>query len=291
MSKSNKSNKQQSSDTKSKSNLLWNLVIAAAVFTMILAGCALVKSLWEYHEGSREYDTLAQAVKKGAGVQNGSDTDGAEEEKRTEEGANSSTDAAEENASSLQPIVTPFQEIDFAYLQKQNPDTVGWLEIPGTVIDYPIMQGEDNAYYLTHTFSRKENKAGSIFAEGINHADLQDAHTIIYGHNMKNGSMFGTLKRYRDGKYLKIHPYIYLYTPEHTYKYEIFSCYEVAQDSPVYTVWYEGDEAFGDFVKQLQKSSIHNTDVSVSGEDKIITLSTCVSIETNRFVVHARRIK
>ncbi len=291
-----KVNGQKAAGRQKKSNVIWNLVMTAAVFVMIFSGGAIVKSLWEYHEGSKEYDILKQAVKKersdtesGAGVV---ETDEELGVAGTEENPDIIGEiAGDDRTAMVQPIVTPFQEIHFVYLQEQNPDTVGWIEIPGTAIDYPIMQGEDNSYYLTRTFSGKENKAGSIFVESVNNGDLQDVHTILYGHNMKNGSMFGTLKKYRNEEYRKRHPYIYLYTPAHTYKYEIFACSEVSQDSDVYTVWYEADEAFGEFAKRLKEGSAYETGVSVSETDTLITLSTCVSIETNRFVVHAKRIE
>lgn len=256
-------NQQTKKKPKKKSGGLWTLLILLALAIMAVSGFQLGKSLLEYRKGTEEYDTLAEEAKKEAEAP--------------------AQEAEEEDQ------MPPFQEIDFALLQEQNPDTVGWIEFPGTRIDYPVMRNDDVGYYLTHTFSRAENIAGSIFMESANHGDFQDAHTIIYGHNMKNGSMFGLLKKYREQEYFQEHPYFYLYTPEATYVYDIFSCYEVSQDSDIYTAWYGADETFAAFVETLKKNSAYDTGVEVTAEDSIITLSTCVGVETNRYVIHAKR--
>ena len=100
--------------------------------------------------------------------------------------------------------------IDLASLQGINNDAVGWIEIPDTSVSYPLVHTTDNTYYLTHTFDNKTNRSGSIFVEASNAADFSDLHTIIYGHNMKNGSMFAGLKNYSDQSYAEAHPYIYV---------------------------------------------------------------------------------
>ena len=111
---------------------------------------------------------------------------------------------------------------------KENPDIYAWITIPGTKIDYPVLQSEeDNGYYLTHDQDGKENPSGALFTEDYNNKDFQDPITVIYGNNMEDGSMFGELDRYSDGRYMEEHPYIYISADngETTLKYRVFAAY------------------------------------------------------------------
>ena len=205
---------------------------------LIVALCvcvvALGVSIWqlsdiflEYKAGTDEYEELQQYVLEE--IPEGNETDTAETENDTEE-----TGTEEEQV----------QRVALSELQAQNPDTVGWIEIPGTGISYPLMQADDNAYYLNHTFSGKVNSAGSIFMEQLNSSDFTDLHTIIYGHNMKNGSMFAGLKNYSSPSYLVSHPTVYLDLADGTHAYQIFSVYEAAADSDSYTIGFAPDEQY-----------------------------------------------
>ena len=118
-----------------------------------------------------------------------------------------------------------YLKIDFEGLQAVNPDVIAWIDIPGLSISYPVVQGTDNAYYLHHLFTGEYNSSGSIFADWHNQPDFTDPNTIVYGHNMKNGSMFGTLSHYQDQALWEASPYFYLYVPGKVLKYQIFSCY------------------------------------------------------------------
>ena len=169
---------------------------------------------------------------------------------------------------------------------------VGWIEIPDTEISYPLMQGDDDAYYLKHTFSGNTNSAGSIFIEALNSPDFTDLHTIIYGHNMKNGSMFGGLKEYRSASYLLEHPLVYIDLEDGTHAYEIFSCYEISSDSDTYTIGFasEPDGKYAQFVDMIKARSEYDTGIEVSRNDRVITLSTCTKSGTKRFVIHGKKI-
>ena len=176
-------------------------------------------------------------------------------------------------------------------MKEINRDIVGWLEIPGTNISYPIMQGDDNAYYLNHTFKGNVNSAGSIFMEVLNAADFTDYHTLIYGHNMKNGSMFGTLSYYKSPTYLVAHPYLYVDTEYGQQKYQIFSCYETSATSDSYTIGFAPDEIYQEYLNTIKGRSEYDTGVDVSTEDKILSLSTCTkSGENMRYLVHAKLV-
>lgn len=175
-------------------------------------------------------------------------------------------------------------------LKEENPDVVGWLVFDNKEISYPIMQGEDNAYYLNHLFSGEENSSGSIFMEASNASDFQDCHTLIYGHNMKNQSMFGSLKKYKTQDYYDENRYFSIYTTETVYRYQIFAYYDISMNGFVYQNKFEADDAFASFIEEILTHSYRNTGICPKNTDKIVTLSTC-STEGNRFVVHGVRMQ
>ena len=174
-------------------------------------------------------------------------------------------------------------------LRKQNEDVAGWIRFLTLDISYPIMHGETNEEYIRNTWSGMANTAGSIFLESLNHSDLNDSHTIIYGHNMKNKTMFGRLSDYKvEGVYEKS-PEFMIYTGEKLYEYRIFAYYDVLETDPVYTIYYEASDEFGQMIKDMQANSWIDSGVVVDKEDKVITLSTC-STEGRRFIVCAVRV-
>ena len=170
-----------------------------------------------------------------------------------------------------------------------NPDVIGWIEIPGLSISYPVVQGTDNAYYLHHLFTGEYNSSGSIFADCHNQPDFTDQNTIIYGHNMKNGSMFGTLSRYQDEALWEASPYFYLYVPGKVLKYQIFSCYAGYVRSQAYTYSFPEEADFQAFLKQIRSYAGYDTSVEVGKTDRVVTLSTCVSSRRDyRYIVHGK---
>lgn len=179
--------------------------------------------------------------------------------------------------------------VDFSTLKKKNKDIVGWLYIPDTVICYPLLKGTDNETYLHQTYDKQSSIFGSIFMDFRNSSDLQDSHTLIYGHNMRNGSMFGSLKRYNnEADFYKKHKTIYILTEKATYRYQIFSYHVADVNGAIYTVSYDKEEDFEWFLKLAKESSYKDTGIDVSTKDKIITLSTCNNTDTTRFVVHGK---
>lgn len=237
---------------------------------VIFCGSQLAGIFLEYKEGTDEYDELKKYVEKelpDTPYNEGTSAEGEEGEVRE-------------------------QRIAFEELKAQNEDVIGWIEIPDTEISYPLMQGDDDQYYLKHTFSGNKNSAGSIFVEFQNKPDLSDRHTIIYGHNMKNGSMFGGLKEYRNASYLVEHPMIYIDLEDGTHSYQIFSCYETPADSDTYTIGFatQPDGQYERFVQTIKGRSAYDTGIEVSKNDRVITLSTCTKSGVNRFVVHAKKI-
>ena len=182
--------------------------------------------------------------------------------------------------------------IDFESLQKKNADIYAWIRVPGTVIDYPIVQhAEDDSYYLNRTVEGKQGLPGSIYTESLNKTDFSDRNTLIYGHNMKNGTMFGDLSLYRDRTYMKEHGQIIIYTPEHIYTYQVFAAVTYDNRHIMYAFDFStetGLQGYLDSIAAVRNMSSYIDDsVEVSASDQIITLSTCTGNKARRFLVEA----
>ena len=178
-------------------------------------------------------------------------------------------------------------------LQQQNEELVGWLKIDGTVIDYPVMQtATDNDYYLTHDFDQSTNSNGSIFMDERCDIVTPTTNTIIYGHNMKNGSMFAQLKKFsQNDETYKKSKYFWIFTPEKNYRYEIISAYTTGVNSDTYTLFKGPGEEFEKYLEKIKGYSEIKTDAEgLNMKDKIITLSTCTGNEATRYVVQGKRV-
>ena len=182
--------------------------------------------------------------------------------------------------------------IDFDTLTAQYPDIYAWIRIPGTKVDYPIVQREgDNAYYLNHTIDGRKRTEGSIYTEDYNSKDFEDANTVIYGHNMKNGSMFKTLHKYKDKQFLLDNSEIYIYQKDRVLKYKIFAAYIYDNRHLMLSFDFEDENIFRNYLNNILTkrdiSSNINTDVGVTVDDRIITLSTCNNNDAQRYLVQA----
>lgn len=187
------------------------------------------------------------------------------------------------------PHIQTLAQINLKALQKANPDVIGWIMIPDTAIDYPIMQGTDNDYYLKHTWDANPCAVGSIFMEYLCSSDFADFNTIVYGHNMNDGSMFSGLRKYRDPEYWEDHPYVYIRTDLGVYRYQIFSSYLAKVDSSTYGVQITTEESRRRFLDHAVLNSVIDTGVEPQTTDRVLTLSTCSgSGYATRWVVHAR---
>lgn len=177
--------------------------------------------------------------------------------------------------------------IDFEGLMEVNPEIYAWLRIPDTNIDYPILQheDEDQSYYLTRDIYGKSNVAGSIYTEYYNHKDFTDPNTIIYGHNMKNGSMFHNIRYFTDKEYFDEHHELYIYLPEKILKYEIIACYEYDDRHLIGTYDFLDEEVFAEYLEDIMNPRSMYTmireGVELTTADKLVTLSTCIANKPN----------
>ena len=172
-----------------------------------------------------------------------------------------------------------------AFLSLRNPDYVFWIRIPGTSVDYPVVKERIDGYYLNHTFEEKENPGGCLFVSD-SFKSLEMDHTILYGHNMKDGSMFSDLKKYVDREFLDSHPDIFLHDGLEWRQYRIFSCQiREESDTEVYVQSMEKAE-WSSYLDEMVRRSLHKTDLRPVETDRIITLSTCYG-SRKRMIVQA----
>ncbi len=187
-------------------------------------------------------------------------------------------------------------------LLRMNADTVGWIHVPGTKVDYPIVQGDDNAYYLDKGFDHKPFRAGAVFMDYRNNfgfdVENQSENIVIYGHNMANNSMFGSLRRYRqDYTYYETHQFVEVQSNFDHFSYVIFGL--VITDGSGGAQWrywdmeeLDTEAAFNEYVETTRRKSLVDIDVDVQYGDQLLTLSTCYSdADDSRFLVIARKLR
>lgn len=181
-------------------------------------------------------------------------------------------------------------QINFDKLQ--DFQIVAWLYSPDTVINYPIAQGTDNEYYLTHLIDGTVNRNGCLFMDCQNSGEFSDENTIIYGHHMASGKMFASLVNYADQAYYDAHSVLYLFTENKQYRIELFSGYTTTADSSAYTLTFKDKYVFADWIGNVSKKSDFSASVKLTANDYIITLSTCAySFPNARYVVHGKLVE
>ena len=195
------------------------ILLGILVIVLLAAGLWIFQIISEYQRADQEYEELKEYVKERGDKEQDQEEGQPEKQEEEERGDAGSAEAF---------------TVDFAALQQINPDIVAWLRIPG-VLDYPVVQGTDNSYYLHHTFRKEYNIAGSIFLDARNASDFSDGKNIIYGHNMRDGSMFHVLRKFQDLDFYQANREIWLYLPDGSVQvYEIVGCEEVKAAGEAY---------------------------------------------------------
>lgn len=235
-------------------NLILNILIVVFAAVLAFSAWQLISLYLRYKKGTDTYNKEAAEVV--------STIDPAKE------------DGGEGSSEDTRPVA-PIQ-IDWDKLGAQNEDVVGWIYCPDTRVNYPVLQGEDNAKYLHHMITKEYNFAGSIFMDYRNKPDLSDTGTIIYGHHMKNGSMFQMLHNYVDQSYYDEHPVFWYLTPNGNWRLDLIGGFLAEEDDDIYTIY--GDPK--DMQKVLEKRLADSTfkpkeSVDVSAINHAVILSTC----------------
>ncbi len=259
---------------KKRKSILSNMILVIAIAVFCVSGYKLYDIFSEYRKGEKEYDKLNQEMVSIEILP----------EAETPEAPEASEAPIQEN----KEVVIHFEE-----LLRMNPDTVGWLRFDEPAqISYPLVRGENNDEYLHRTFEGKRNSAGTIFVDADNAGDFSDRNTFIHGHNMKNGSMFGQLRKYKSQSFCKENPYFYIHTPDGKVStYQVFAVCIVKDTSESYNKWYNSDQEFLDYIEYVQASAKYPVDVEVKSDSKIVSLSTCTNVsDDERLIVHGVKI-
>ncbi len=256
--------KKRNKRRKKKSSLLSNIILVVALGVFCVSAFQLYKIFKGYHDGRSEYDKVREVALG---------------------------DVNQEESGEDAPQFT----VNFDELLKINQDTIGWIRFTPepSIINYPIVQGKDNQEYLHKTFSANENTLGAIFLNVDNSPNFSDKNSIIYGHRMRDGSMFRHIQDYEDKAFLEANPYFYIYTPDgRELVYQVYSMGQIVDTSESYITEFASDEEFQAFLDMTKQTSLYDTGVEVSVHDKIVTLSTCTSASDNhRFVIRGVRVK
>ncbi len=183
--------------------------------------------------------------------------------------------------------------VDFNKLKEQNNETIAWLKVNNTNVEYPVVKGTNNSFYLNHSFDKSSNSAGWIFADCRNKFDNTDKNIVIYGHNMRDGSMFGSMLNILNSKWYENeeNTNITLYTENEKSIYKVFSVYKIENEDYYIKTEFKNGNEFEGFIKNLKKRSIKDFNVDVSKDDNILTLSTCANNNKYRVVLHAKKVK
>ena len=251
----------------------------AAVF--VVSGGLFVRQLFDYRTGDQAYAEAAEIANLPAPAEN------------TPEAPQPSETPSADTAQAAEPQAAPSDtdapaSIDLPALQAVNAEVLGWLSIPGTAISYPLVQGTDNDYYLTHTWNRSRSAVGAIFMDAGCPADRSGFNTIIYGHRMNNGSMFASLKYYSEQSYWKSHSRIDLTDADGTHTYAIYAAYEVSTEGEAYRLSFSDDAEKQAFLEDGIARSVISTGIAPDVRDRVLTLSTCTGRgHATRWVVQA----
>lgn len=236
------------------------LRLAAIFFALIFAVSLfmLLKTQKEYKTGKSTYEDLA-----GNAVSLVSSTSGGNEDTKS-------------GGESVDLSVSPIS-VDFSAVQKINKDVIGWIYCPNTPINYPIVKTEDYKdydYYLTHLIDGTKNKAGTVFIDMRNRNMFEDINTLLYGHSMKNGTMFAYILRYTNQEFYEKHPYIWIYTPDTTYRISVIAGYYANPDSKSYNILSDS-ATLNSYLSSAVASSGFKTKADIGSVQKIVQLSTC----------------
>jgi sortase B len=239
-------------------------VMAALVCVFLFSGWKLFEIWRGQNQISQETETYAKYL-----TQNESDD------------SDSADDVLSEDPSSVPEVKEEYFNPDWASLKAANPNIVGWIIVPGTGISYPVVQGADNDYYLTRTYTGQSNRLGSVFLDAAASSDFTTDNSIIYGHSVDIGGMFTNLKDFADQSFFESHPYFWLLTPDGNYQCEITVFYQGADDAAVYYSEFGDEESRKTILNAMQNESTYFRGINpenygiAAADAHYVTLSTC----------------
>ena len=259
----------------------WVILVFLLFFLSIFA--VSINQIYQWLKDNKEIENMSDDVVNDTKIKEKKDTKNTENVNPPEDLSNDYWDYIKMN----------LLEVDFNELLRKNPDTVGWIEVKGTNINYPIVQTTDNSYYLNHAFDKTENEAGWVFMDYRNNPVNFNQNTILYAHSRLTGSMFGSLKNILESSWYsnKNNHIIRLSTPTENTMWQVFSVYTIPKESYYITPSFNSNEAYLEFLNTIKSRSEVDFSGTVNTSDKILTLSTCKDNFGNRVVMHAKLIK
>lgn len=266
-------------------------VVFAAILLIALA--IIIRSWMTQKEAQKEYEKLASEVNTLQNQINDNAIDVPSTETEGEAVQETSQTVQESSQLQEQGIEVPQKHLDWKKLKNVNEDIYAWIYIPGTDIDYPVLQHPtDDTYYLNYNMNGTRGYPGCIYTELANSKDFTDFDTVLYGHNMRNDSMFAMLHKYEDPAFFKAYPYVYIYTKEKVLAYEIFAAYQTDDAHILHTNDFSTDEGrlkyLETIVKYTDDSAEVRNPIQLSVDSHLLTMSTCVSKQADkRFLVQA----
>lgn len=266
---------------KTKKKNIWILVILFSIFLAIIVFCLIKIFVWS--KDNKDTSKVINDITNAVNVTLRDDDNNTELVNDTNE---------EETSDYWYYIKFPLIDVDITELKEKNSDTVGWINVNNTNINYPFVQTKDNSYYLSHSYDKKYNEAGWVFLDYRNSKDLNNKNTILYAHSRLDKTMFGSLSKVLKSSWYntKDNHIIRLSTETENTLWQIFSVYKISEESYYITTNFNTNEEYTKFLNTIKQRSIHNFNTNLDVNDKILTLSTCYS-DTERTVVHAKLIK
>ena len=289
------------------------LIVAFGVFFLACAARVIMVKLpyWKgrhvYNSTSQQYTeqnsvtengTVAESAAKNRTQAAGSPEDGTDADSAENAAAAGlytekagAKDGGQAAAGETRPVVAPIR-VDFKALKSVNDDVVGWIYCEGTQINYPVLQGETNETYIRTLYTGEGHPSGSIFVDAGNLPEFEDNNTIIYGHHMADGAMFGTLEDWREQEYFDAHPCMWLLTPEQDYRVDLFSAYLVSATHDTFTIFRGGGQQFAAYLQRVVRDSAVKADVETDPEAHYVLLVTCAYTvyDDARTVIHGRLV-
>lgn len=189
-----------------------------------------------------------------------------------------------ESETTAAPSEIPF-DVDWDMLRQTNSEIIAWLYCPDTVINYPVVQSTDNEKYLTVNFSGNYNVGGAIFADYNSVIGIRSSHLIIYGHNMKDSSMFGTLQKFADEDYVKEHPVFYLLTPDQAYRVDLLDCLTIGATLDNYPNYFSESGSLESYVGRLSSMAYWVNYAADYQNHQLLTMSTCTGSDAERLIL------
>ena len=274
---------------KRKMIILYSL-LGISIAAVLVCAVGLGVELYTARKSIAYYEALSADIVKrpGVTVNPGTSTPSATPAKPPDTTGNPENPVSPENPSEELPVVeeTPWiPYVDFEALDERFPGIVAWIKLDGTLLDYPIMQGNDNAFYLSHLPDGTRDRAGAVFLDYRNNPEFTDKNSLLYGHMSRTGEMFGALKEYRNQAFYDEHPVINLYTSEHDYDIVLIAGYLVDSGVETPPMSFRDDAAFERYISNLKRRSVFRSDVETELDDRLVCLCTCAYDFTNARLV------